>query len=168
MDIQLDESKELCSKYMQFSSPNQNYNNNDNMHVHRNSHYILIVDDASDILSVVGRLEEYGFNTCCFTKPRIALEHYMRSSNNHDLVISDLQMPIINGFEFIRKVKDINPYVKAFLMTSSFESSDSGSLLLPNSNASSSINLMIDEFILKPFFIQKLVELIKKHLAVAF
>jgi CheY-like chemotaxis protein len=84
------------------------------------------------------------------------------------IVISDLQMPIINGFEFIRKVKDINPYVKAFLMTSSFESSDSGSLLLPNSNASSSINLLIDEFILKPFFIQKLVELIKKHLAVAF
>ena len=155
---------------MQFSTPNQNYNINDNTHVHLpNSHYILIVDDESDILSVVGRLlEEYGFNTCCFTKPRIALEHYMTSSNNHDLVISDLQMPIINGFKFIRKVKDINPYVKAFLMTSSFESSDSGLLLLPNSNASSSLNLMIDEFILKPFSIQKLVELIKKHLGVAF
>jgi CheY-like chemotaxis protein len=76
-------------------------------------------------------------------------------------------MPIINGFEFIRKVKDINPNVKAFLMTSSFESGDSGLLLLPNSNASSSLNLMIDEFILKPFSIQKLVELIRKHMEVA-
>ena len=76
-------------------------------------------------------------------------------------------MPIINGFEFIRKVKDINPNVKAFLMTSSFEWSDSGLLLLPNSNASSSLNLMIDEFILKPFSIQKLVELIRKHMEVA-
>jgi CheY-like chemotaxis protein len=154
---------------MQFSSPNQIDKNNDNTHVHLpNSHYILIVDDESDILSVVRRLlEEYGLNTCCFTKPSIALEHYMTSSNNHDLVISDLQMPIINGFEFIRKVKHINPYVKAFLMTSSFESSDSGLLLLPNSNASSSINLLIDEFILKPFSIQKLVELIKKHLGIA-
>ena len=76
-------------------------------------------------------------------------------------------MPIINGFEFIRKVKHINPYVKAFLMTSSFESSDSGLLLLPNSSASSSLNLMIDEFILKPFSIQKLVELIRKHMELA-
>jgi CheY-like chemotaxis protein len=154
---------------MQFSSSNQNDNNDNNTHIHLpNSHYILIVDDESDILSVVRRLlEECGFDTCCFTKPRIALEHYRTSSNNHDLVISDLQMPIINGFEFIRKVKDINPNVKAFLMTSSFESSDSGLLLLPNSNASSSINLMIDEFILKPFSIQKLVELIRKHMEVA-
>ena len=77
-------------------------------------------------------------------------------------------MPIVNGFEFIRKVKDIYPDVKAFLMTSSLAKlSDSGLLLLPNSNASSSLNLMIDEFILKPFSIQKLVELIRKHMEVA-
>ena len=44
---------------MQFSSPNQIDKNNDNTHVHLpNSHYILIVDDESDILSVVGRLLE--------------------------------------------------------------------------------------------------------------
>ena len=150
---------------MPFSS-NQN---NINTHIHLpDSHYILIVDDESDILSVVRRvLEEYGFNTCCFTKPRIALQHYMTSPNNHDLVISDLQMPNVNGLEFIRKVKEANSNVKAFLMTSSFELGDSGLVLMSNSNSSSSSNSKIDEFILMPFSVKKLVTLIRKHMEVA-
>lgn len=154
---------------MPFSSnPYNNNNNNINNHL-PNSQYILIVDDESDILSVVRRvLEEYGFKTCCFTNPYTALEHYTMLPNNHDLVISDLQMPNINGLEFIGKVKEINANVKAILMTSSFQMSDSQVLLLPNSNPSSSpsssLNLKIDEFILKPFSIQKLVELISRHI----
>jgi CheY-like chemotaxis protein len=152
---------------MQFSSSNQhNNNNNNNTHVHApNSQYILIVDDEPDILSIVRRvLEEYGFNVCCFTKPNIALEHYRISPNNHSLVISDLHMPNINGMEFLRKVREINSDTKIFLTTSNFEMSDLGVLLFPNSNLSSSLNnFIIDEFIQKPFSIEQLIVLIRKH-----
>ena len=154
---------------MQFSSSNQ-HNNSNNTHVHApNSHYILIVDDEPDILSIVRRvLEEYGFNVCCFTKPNIALEHYRISPNNHSLVISDLRMPNINGLEFLRKVRELNSDTKVFL-TTNFEMSDLGLLLFPNSNSSSSssssssLNLIIDEFIQKPFSIEQLIVLIRKH-----
>ena len=149
---------------MRFSS-NQ-YNNNNNTHVHApNLQYILIVDDEPDILSIVRRvLEEYGFNVCCFTKPNIALEHYRISPNNHSLVISDLRMPNINGLEFLRKVREINSDTKIFLTTSNFEMSDLGVLLFPNSNLSSSLNnFIIDEFIQKPFSIEQLIVLIRKH-----
>ncbi len=147
---------------MSYSS---NQNNNNNAHVHAsNSQYILIVDDEPDILSIIRRvLEEYGFNVCCFTKPNIALEHYKISPNNHGLVISDLQMPNINGLEFLRKVREINSDTIAFLTTSNFEMSDLGLLLFPNSNSSSSLNLIIDEFIQKPFSIEQLIVLIRKH-----
>jgi two-component system, cell cycle response regulator CpdR len=150
---------------MSFSSSNQ-YNNSNNTHVHlQDSHYILIVDDEPDILSIVRRvLEEYGFNVCCFTKPNIALEHYKISPNNHSLVISDLQMPNINGLEFLRKVREINSYTKVFLTTSNFEMSDLGLLLFPDSNSSSSLNnFIIDEFIQKPFSVEQLIVLIRKH-----
>jgi CheY-like chemotaxis protein len=149
---------------MSYSS---NQNNNNNAHVHAsNSQYILIVDDEPDILCIIRRvLEEYGFNVCCFTKPNIALEHYKISPNNHGLVISDLQMPNINGLEFLRKVREINSDTKAFLTTSNFEMSDLGLLLFPNSNSyfSSLNNLVIDEFIQKPFSIEQLIVLIRKH-----
>ena len=153
---------------MRLSSSNQH--NNNNTHVHApNSQYILIVDDEPDIISIIRRvLEEYGFNVCCFTKPNIALEHYKISPNNHGLVISDLQMPNINGLEFLRKVREINSDTKVFL-TTNFEISDLGLLLFPNSNSSSSssssssLNLIIDEFIQKPFSIEQLIVLIRKH-----
>ena len=150
---------------MRFSPSNQ-YNNNNNTHVHApNSQHILIVDDEPDILSIVRRvLEEYGFNVCCFTKPNIALEHYRISPNNHSLVISDLRMPNINGLEFLRKVREINSDTKVFLTTSNFEMSDLGLLLFPNSNLSTSPNnFIIDEFIQKPFSIEQLIVLIRKH-----
>ena len=151
---------------MRFYSSNQYNNNNNNTHVHAsNSQYILIVDDEPDILSIVRRvLEEYGFNVCCFIKPNIALEHYRISPNNHSLVISDLQMPNINGLEFLRKVREINSDTKVFLTTSNFEMSDLGLLLFPNSNLSTSLNnFIIDEFIQKPFSIEQLIVLIRKH-----
>jgi CheY-like chemotaxis protein len=127
-----------------------------------NQHSVLIVDDEIDILLVVRRLlKEFGFNTCCFTKPAIALEHYKTNPKTHDIVISDLQMPKMNGFEFIAKVKEINSTSKIFLMTSNFETSDTRLLFL--SNDLRSINSMIDEFILKPFSIKQLIILIRKH-----
>jgi two-component system OmpR family response regulator len=151
---------------MLHSASNQ-YNNKNNAHLHDpNSRYILIVDDEPDILSIIRRVvEEYGFNVCCFIKPSIALEHYKASPNIHRLVISDLQMPNINGFEVLRKVREINSDTKTFLTTSNFEMSNLGLLLLPNSNSSSSLNnLIIDEFIQKPFSIEQLVALIRKHI----
>jgi hypothetical protein len=48
-------------------------------------------------------------------------------------------------------------------MTANFEMSDLGLLLLPNNrNSSSSLN-NLDEFIQKPFSIEQLIVLIRKH-----
>jgi CheY-like chemotaxis protein len=144
---------------MILSSSNRCNNNN----CISNPPSVLIVDDDIDTLSVVRRLlKEYAFNTCCFTKPAIALEHYKTNPKAHHIVISDLQMPTMNGFEFIRKVKEINYTTKVFLMTANFETSDNALSLL--SNDSGSINSMIDEFILKPFSIEQLIISIKKHI----
>ena len=79
-----------------------NANIDNNIHLFADSSSILLIDDEIDILSVISRqLQEYGFNTRCFTKPGIALEHYKTSSNTHQLIISDLQIPKMNGFEFV-------------------------------------------------------------------
>jgi DNA-binding NtrC family response regulator len=137
--------------------------NNNKYHI-PNSFSILIVDDEIDILSVIKRrLEEYGFNICSFTKASIALEHYKPNTTIHRLIISDFQMPNMNGFEFIREVKKIDSTVKVFLMTC-FETNDLDSLLSLSTNSSSPTKLVINEFIQKPFSIEELIILINKHM----
>lgn len=170
-----------CTAILSKRSANLNmFNNVANSVINNNSSYyhhisdstsILIVDDEIDILTVIQQqLQDYGFDICCFTKPNIALEHYKASSNTHQIIISDLLMPNMNGFEFVKKAKEINSNVKVFLMTC-FETDDLELSLLSSNSASSSLSPtsstkpMIDEFIRKPFSIDKLIILIKKHVS---
>jgi response regulator RpfG family c-di-GMP phosphodiesterase len=57
-------------------------------------------------------------------------------------VISDLRMPVMNGYEFIKKIKELKPQVKVFFMTA-FEIDD-----IEIRRVLSYIK--IDEFIKKP------------------
>ena len=166
-------SKRSANLNMFNNVANSVINNNNSSYYHHisDSTSILIVDDEIDILTVIQQqLQDYGFDICCFTKPNIALEHYKASSNTHQIIISDLLMPNMNGFEFVKKAKEINSNVKVFLMTC-FETDDLELSLLSSNSASSSLSPtsstkpMIDEFIRKPFSIDKLIILIKKHVS---
>jgi DNA-binding NtrC family response regulator len=116
---------------------------------------ILIVDDEFDITTVLRQgLEKQGFLVFGFTDPLLALEHFQTNSDHYGLVISDLRMPAMNGYEFIKKVKKIKPEVIVFLMTA-FEIDDKEFRRLLQS-------VKIDEFIQKPIAIKNLVELVHR------
>ena len=88
-----------------------------------------------------------------FTDPFLALEHFGLNSKAYGLVLSDVRMPGMPGFEFITKVKQIKPTVKVLLM-SAFEVSDMEfSRSLPS-------NIKVDGFIQKPVSSQELVKLV--------
>ena len=53
----------------------------------------------------------------------LALEHFRINHKDYSLIISDIRMPVMNGFEFVRKARKINPKVKILLMTA-FEIND--------------------------------------------
>jgi CheY-like chemotaxis protein len=72
--------------------------------------YVLVVDDALDILRVIKRSLEAGGgvnHVYAFTSPIEALEHFKLNYNNFALVLSDIGMPGMTGFEFIRRVRQI-------------------------------------------------------------
>jgi CheY-like chemotaxis protein len=73
------------------------------------------------------------------------------------LVLSDVRMPGMPGFEFIRRVREMEPNVKILLM-SAFEISDSEfSRALPPA-------IKIDGFVQKPVSPKELVKIIKDTL----
>jgi two-component system C4-dicarboxylate transport response regulator DctD len=117
--------------------------------------YILAVDDDSDIVAMVGQaLQLNGFKVSAFTDPAMALEDFKRNCKDCGLILSDIRMPEINGYELIRKAKEIDKQVKVVLM-SAFEIND-GEFhnLLPD--------IKVDAFLQKPFSIQQLNDTIRK------
>lgn len=72
---------------------------------------ILVVDDSHTTRILQKNiLSNHGYNVTTATNPINALDK--TASNNYDLIISDIQMPEMNGFEFIQKLRKTTNYQK--------------------------------------------------------
>jgi two-component system, OmpR family, response regulator ChvI len=79
---------------------------------------ILIVDDEPDLtLSLKMTLEENGLKVNSFTDPLSALENYKEEAGMYDLLILDMKMPQMNGFELYRQIRKIDDKVKVCFLT---------------------------------------------------
>lgn len=77
---------------------------------------VLVVDDEADVgLTLKIVLEKYGFAVDSFSDPEAALRTF--KSNLYDLVILDIKMPKISGFELYTKLKSTDNKVKALFLT---------------------------------------------------
>ncbi|MDW0209383.1 MAG: response regulator [Nitrososphaeraceae archaeon] len=77
---------------------------------------ILIVDDEKDVgwtLKLI--LENYGFDIDCFTDSATALEKF--KPNLYDLIILDIRMAEINGFELYDELKSRDSNIKTLFIT---------------------------------------------------
>ena len=123
-----------------------------------NTDLIMIVDDEIDntILMKLS-LQKYGFNVYDFTDPFLALEHFRVNCKEYLLVISDIRMPGMNGFEFARNIREIKPEVKVLLMTA-FD-------INTNIVSEELLSTKIDGFIQKPVSSKELNNIIRKHIS---
>ena len=77
---------------------------------------ILVVDDDSDVgLSVKIILEAYGFEVDLFTNPEVASETF--NSHHYDLVILDIRMSGLSGFDLYKRLKSKDHNIKALFLT---------------------------------------------------
>ncbi|MCC2649452.1 MAG: putative signal transduction response regulator, receiver domain protein [Nitrososphaeraceae archaeon] len=96
-----------------------------------------------------------GFNVDSFTDPFLALEHFHLNSKDYTIVISDIRMPGINGFEFVRKIREVKPKIKVLLMTAF----DINATVFSEELLATKVN----GFIQKPISLKILNSEIKKH-----
>ena len=76
----------------------------------------MLVDDEPDIcIALKEVLEGNGFNVDTFIDPTLVLEKF--KSNMYDLLILDIKMPVMNGFQLYAQMKKIDPNIKAFFLT---------------------------------------------------
>jgi CheY-like chemotaxis protein len=65
-------------------------------------------------------LEKADLSVSSFTDPLMALETFRQTPSSYDLVISDIRMPHLSGYELIQQIKKIKPEINILLM-SAFE-----------------------------------------------
>ena len=104
---------------------------------------LLVVEDEDMIRNkILNNIDwkENGFSEIfCASDGLEALE--IAKKNNIDIVITDIQMPGMNGIQLIREIKCLNRRVRSIIITAYAEFE----------YAKESVKLNVDDFILKPF-----------------
>jgi CheY-like chemotaxis protein len=73
-----------------------------------NTHNICIVDDDPFLLDMYNlKFQQAGHTATCFTDGASVLES-LRSDGNYDIVLLDLVMPQIDGYEVLRTIRQEN------------------------------------------------------------
>jgi CheY-like chemotaxis protein/anti-sigma regulatory factor (Ser/Thr protein kinase) len=83
----------------------------------KESKCILVVDDEEEMRGmIVDYLELEGYTVLAASSGREALDVYL-PANKIDLVLSDINMPAMKGFELLKEVRESYPHIKRVLIT---------------------------------------------------
>jgi DNA-binding response OmpR family regulator len=79
---------------------------------------VLVVDDEPDLVLILKMvLEDNGFQVDSFTDPLLALENCKGKAGKYEMLILDIKMPDMDGFELYRQIKKIDDTVKVCFLT---------------------------------------------------
>jgi DNA-binding response OmpR family regulator len=86
---------------------------------------ILIIDDEPDVaLTLKVVLEDNGFEVNSFTDSLLALKHFKEAEYIYDLLILDIKMPQMNGFELYKEIRKLDDKVKVCFLSALTELKD--------------------------------------------
>ena len=116
---------------------------------------VLLVDDEEDLVDFLShRLLKHGFTVTATTAGNNAIEAAARQ--RYDVAVVDLKMPVMDGIEVLKKLKDQQPFLKTIMLTGH------GS----HESALEAGRLQAFHYLLKPYEFDELVSVIKKAASV--
>ena len=117
---------------------------------------VLVVDDSATVRKFVSvSLEMQGFDVSIACDGMDALEQLPK--RKFDLVITDLNMPNMDGFEFIRALRDNPEYLELPVIILSS--------LSDQANRDQGAKLGVSSYVVKPFSLEKIQYEVAKYVS---
>jgi len=114
---------------------------------------VLIVDDEKNIVDILSfNLRKEGFDIITAYDGEAALDQYMR--NNPNLILLDVMLPLLDGFEVCRRIREIDKKTTIIMLTAREEETDK---VL-------GLDIGADDYITKPFSLRELQARIKANI----
>ncbi len=111
---------------------------------------ILFVEDEVDLVAIISdTLTKLKANFETANNGQIALDKF-KEINDFDLIVTDINMPVMNGLEFIKNVREINSTIPVIIMSAHTEPE----------YIKSAEELGVDQYLLKPFDFIKFINII--------
>jgi len=116
---------------------------------------ILAIDDEKSIRFIIENTFKNEFLITTISNGKEAL-YWMQNGNLPDLIICDLEMPVMGGFEFIKKVRSSGFFndIPLIMLSGNEESKD----------RIRCFELGADDYVVKPFNPKELIARIKRRL----
>ena len=115
---------------------------------------VMIIDDEPDVLEILKEFLEFlDYQTVTFRDPNIAISSF--KAGIYDLIITDINLPEINGFALIKKIREIDQTIPIIVITGYIENFAKENIFSKGANA----------YIEKPFNFNQLKSTIEKTLS---
>lgn len=115
---------------------------------------LIVEDDDVSYLLLSEILSSYPLNLIRANDGEEAVNYFGQDQSNINLVLMDIKLPKINGYDATQRIKEINPSIPVIAVTAYAHSQ--GIIDCYNSGC--------DDFIAKPFDINKIIKLIENYL----
>ncbi|MEA3289997.1 MAG: response regulator [Campylobacterota bacterium] len=113
---------------------------------------ILFVEDEEDLCAIISdTLQKLQANFETANNGKVAFERF-QEVNDFDLIVTDINMPVMNGLELIQAVRDTNSDIPVIIMSAHTEPE----------YIKSAEELGVKNYLLKPFDFIKFINLVSE------
>jgi hypothetical protein len=121
----------------------------------RGSETILVVEDEEDLRELLtSMLHDYGYSILVARDGMEALERYRRHRQDIGLIITDMDLPKLNGAAVSQSILSDNPGARIIMISGFLESALKESILASG----------VREFVAKPYTLAQMLQIIRKVL----
>ncbi|MFC1511247.1 response regulator transcription factor [Candidatus Margulisiibacteriota bacterium] len=117
--------------------------------------HILVIDDQESMRNIVAQmLRNEGYQVSEADNGQAGLRLFVQNKYAFDLILADVNMPKIDGFEFLKKVKTLSPNSPVIFLTGI------------NEEVAKTVGTeyKVDGIIKKPFVVEEALAVIQKAL----